>query len=56
MLKEFNAILKIADKLKQILDRTDLAEKWQKEKRITGKILIEGYEILFTIKEADKHD
>ncbi|MEM2191965.1 MAG: hypothetical protein QW540_11125 [Archaeoglobaceae archaeon] len=56
MLKEINAILKIADKLKEAIERTDLKDKWQKEKKISGRLIIEGYQIDFLIKEADKHD
>lgn len=54
MLKEFGAIVKVLDKLKTVLEDSKLKEKWDKEKLIKGRLILEGYQIDFILKEAEK--
>ncbi|WP_290623179.1 hypothetical protein [Archaeoglobus sp. UBA231] len=56
MLKELKAAAAVLDSIKQLLENTELKEKWQKEKKIKGRLLIEGYEIQFLIKEVEYED
>ena len=53
MLKELKAAAAVLDSIKQLLVNTELMEKWQKEKRIRGRLIVEGYEIQFLIKEVE---
>ena len=53
MLKELKAAAAVLDRLKALLENTELKEKWQKEKKIRGRLIVEGYEIQFLIREAD---